>query len=596
VDRPILSLDRPFTYELSEELSAGVGSLVQVPFHGKLVRGWVLGPAAEVPARMVPVKRLASPVRFFDDAMLELLRWVSERYVAPLASVIARSHPPRVASEEGASGELGFAEPGWGGGWAAAVRGPAAPATASVLDAYRGGRELAAGLAGGSDAFLLRPAPGDEQRLAVDAVAATLTGGRSAIVLVPELDPVPATAAAVLERFGKQAVLFAGGSRRSRYRMWLDIRAGNFPVVVGTRPAVFAPVPHLGLVLVSRESHAGHREERSPYYHVRDVAAARSRVVGATFVAAALCPSAEAIEEGWTEVERAGRSWPPVEVVRPGPEGRAPRLVSALRSVTRAFLYEPLPGSGVARVCRRCGEPAACASCGGMLREEGGAVRCAVCDTAGRCKNCGASDFGIARRGAERVELWARRIAPVPVRRVRSADPPSPPAEREVLVGGTEAVKDFGPLTLDLVGILDADLAARRPGLASTERALATWMEAAAWAGRGGRVIVQTRRPSDPAVQALVTGNPHRYYRTELPRRADAGFPAGWPVFRVTGRPPVVEALRRLIPRTLLVSGDREGTVCLLALDPGKIQAFGRAARDLAQDGVIERVEAEPHL
>jgi primosomal protein N' len=100
VDRPILSLDRPFTYDLSEDLGAGVGSLVQVPFHGKAIRGWVLGPTEDLPPRLLKVRKLVSPVRFFDAPSLELMRWVSERYVAPLASVIERCSPPRVASEE----------------------------------------------------------------------------------------------------------------------------------------------------------------------------------------------------------------------------------------------------------------------------------------------------------------------------------------------------------------------------------------------------------------------------------------------------------------------------------------------------------------
>jgi hypothetical protein len=165
-----------------------------------------------------------------------------------------------------------------------------------------------------------------------------------------------------------------------------------------------------------------------------------------------------------------------------------------------------------------------------------------------------------------------------------------------VTVGGVEAVKDFGPLGLDLVGILDADQASRRPGLAARERALATWMEAAAWASPSGRVIVQTRHRGDPAVQSLVSGNPERFHRNELPRRADAGFPAGWPVFRVTGASTLVPELEALHPRTLLSSGAEGQTVCLVALDPGAVPAFGQTMRALAERGVVTRVEAEPHL
>src|SRR5262249_15585174 len=84
IDRPVLSLDRPFTYDLPRELGAGLGSLVRVRFHGKLTRGWVIGPANEIPARMLPVIGVVSSVPSFDLSMLRLARWMQERYVAPL--------------------------------------------------------------------------------------------------------------------------------------------------------------------------------------------------------------------------------------------------------------------------------------------------------------------------------------------------------------------------------------------------------------------------------------------------------------------------------------------------------------------------------
>ena len=146
------------------------------------------------------------------------------------------------------------------------------------------------------------------------------------------------------------------------------------------------------------------------------------------------------------------------------------------------------------------------------------------------------------------------------------------------------------------MAILDADLAARRPGLSARERALATWFEAAAWASPKGRVIVQTRSPNDPAVQALVSGRPERFARAEVPRRAQAGFPVGGPVFRVVGTAELEPELRALAPRTLLVTGLGEQTVCLLALEPGSVGAFGSAVRALAERGIVTRVEAEPHL
>jgi hypothetical protein len=109
-------------------------------------------------------------------------------------------------------------------------------------------------------------------------------------------------------------------------------------------------------------------------------------------------------------------------------------------------------------------------------------------------------------------------------------------------------------------------------------------------------VIVQASAANDPAVQALVTGRPERFARGEVPRLAEAGFAVGAPVFRVAGSgalPPELEALPH---RTLLVSGAEDRTVCLVALDPSDVPAFGVGMRRLAERGVVTRVEAEPHL
>jgi hypothetical protein len=221
-------------------------------------------------------------------------------------------------------------------------------------------------------------------------------------------------------------------------------------------------------------------------------------------------------------------------------------------------------------------------------------VRCIVCEAPGRCAVCGATTFGIRRGGAERVEEWVSRYARVPV---SHAEPPRLPADGgEVLVGGATAVRDLGPGGLDLVAILDADLASRRPGLAARERALAIWMEAVAWAGPTGRAIVQSETPSDPAVQALVRGDARRFHERERERRAAMGFPVGAPVFRVVGTDELPGELERFDPITVLTTSLEGRTVCLLALEAGRVPAFGAAMRRLASTGVVERVEAEPHI
>src|SRR5207248_4225796 len=194
--------------------------------------------------RMLEVHKVVSPVRFFDERLLELYRWMSQRYVAPLATVIGRSFPPRVASEELLVGR-------GGGGADAPLASPfptplridppaSRPGSAAVrVDpaGYRHGPDLFDAIRSlRAGAFRLRPVPEHEQLVAVDAVQACLDAGRRAIVIVAEAEPLPVTAARLVDAFGDRVALFVGGGKRERYRIWLEIRAGRYDVGVGTRP------------------------------------------------------------------------------------------------------------------------------------------------------------------------------------------------------------------------------------------------------------------------------------------------------------------------------------------------------------------------
>jgi primosomal protein N' (replication factor Y) len=593
VDLPRLELDRPFTYRLPDDRAPGTGLLVSVPFHGRTVHGWVLGPTDDVPRRVLSVRRVLSKVPLFDERSLALYRWMSRRYVVPLSLVIRRAHPPRVAAEE--TVDLGPPTP---------LPASAAPA---VLPGYDGGEELLAACRRGSGAFVVRPLPDDEAAACVDAVGACLSGGRDALVIVPEGSPVPATARAVVSAAAGAALLHVSGDRRERYRRWLEMAAGRYRVVVGTRPAVFGPVRSLGLVWIHRDAHPAHREERAPRHHARDVALARARLEGAVCVLAGVAPGPEAAalaDDGRARVVRAPRAReraaaPLVEAVAPAEEDRSPRLASLLRSASGAFLLLSRRGYGVARRCRVCGSPVRCAACAGPVGIREGRPVCVVCGTEAACPACGSTSFGVERGGTERLQEWTRQLTSLPVTRVDAGEDAIPPAEGAVVVGTAAAVKDFGPRRVSLVAVLDADRARRRAGLDAPSQALATWMEAAAWAGpRGerGRVLVHTREPGDPAVQALVRWDPWLLHRAERRRREEAGFAPGFPVFRVTGRPGLAEKLSALDPAHLLSSDLGGEAVCLVTLRPDDVAAFRDRAVAWAEEGLVTRVEAEPQL
>jgi len=221
------------------------------------------------------------------------------------------------------------------------------------------------------------------------------------------------------------------------------------------------------------------------------------------------------------------------------------------------------------------------------------------------CAGCGSVSFGVERRGTEHIAEWASRLARVPVELSERDDGAAahPPSPDRVTVGTAATVKDVGDLRLALVAVLDPDRALARPGLHAGEQAVATWMEAAAWAGpraAGGRVLAHTRQPGSPAIQALVRWEPARFLEAEGRRRADAGFPPNHPVFRVEGPPgPELEAaLRVLRPVSLLVTSGVgvTGTVCLVTVRPEDLPGFRAEVLRLAAADTVTRVEAEPHL
>src|SRR5262249_29210081 len=152
---------------------------------------------------------------------------------------------------------------------------------------------------------------------------------------------------------------------------------------------------------------------------------------------------------------------------------------------------------------------------------------------------------------------------------------------------------------VDLVAILDPDRALGRAGIHAGEQALATWMEAAAWAGprsEGGRVLVQTRHPDHQAVQGLVRWEPVPFLLAEARRRAEAGFAPPRPACRGAGQPPLEGRLREAGAETVLATTLDERTVCLAAVRPERLADFRRDVLRLVAEGIADRVEAEPQI
>jgi primosomal protein N' (replication factor Y) len=574
VDVPLFHLDRPFTYRVPEALAGRVhlGSRVKVPFGGRRrVDGWVIGRVAELPPDARDLLRVVSPIPSFGPAELDLIRWVADRYAATVTDTLRLAIPPRVAAVEasveagaplpdppkagvphpdppspgvphpdppnpgaphpnppnaGAPAREGSRQLG-GVRWAvhspslaSAASPPAPPLAVSSAPSDPLVDLVASGWAG---AVYWRPLPGEDRGARVIAlVEAALERGRGAIVVTPEVAAGSAVGDAVRKAFPDAADLASDLSDRRRYRAWAELRLGRRLVVVGGRSSVLAPLPGLGCVVVDEEANFAHKEQRTPRFHARDVALRRAAASRALCVLTGTVPSAEALaamQAGQCRLltpdraaERAAR--PLVEVVDPDDEGpTAARLHPRGLAAIRAALGRQ--------------EPAYV-----LVPRRGGADPSAP---------------GVRTAGQVAAEL-ARILPGVPVWRLdrEVVDPGMVPpwaGQRPGVVVGTVAgVKDHPPLTgCRTVVVVGADTALGQAEVRAAEDAYRTWSRAATWCGPrsgAGRLVLQTRHGGHHAVQALVRWDPEFFWRHELPRRVELGFPPARRLVLVEGPEP----------------------------------------------------------
>jgi primosomal protein N' (replication factor Y) len=512
VDVPLLHLDRPITYRVPEALAGQVqlGTRVKVPFGGRRrVDGWVVGRTDELPPDTRDVLRVVSPIPSFGPAELDLFRWVATRYAGAVTDTLRLAVPPRVAAVEKSEGL-----------W---TTGPAAPA---VGRPSRSGAPPPGAWGSGAPAGAVywRPLPGEDRGARVIAlVEAALERGRGAIVVTPEVAAGSAVGDAVRKAFPDAADLASDLSDRRRYRAWAELRRGRRLVVVGGRSSVLAPLPALGCVIVDDEANFAHKEQRTPRFHAREVALRRAATARALCVLTGTVPSAEAlaaIQAGQCRLlapdraaERAAR--PLVEVVDPDDEGPTaarihPRGLAAIRAA--------------------------------LAREEPAYVLVP--------RRGGADPAAPGARTAGQVAAELARILPgVPVWRLdrEVVDPGmAPPWSGQrpgVVVGTVAGVKDHPPLTgCRTVVVVGADTALGQAEVRAAEEAYRTWSRAATWCGPGrasaGRLVLQTRAGGHHAVQALVRWDPGFFWRHELPRRVELGFPPARRLILVEGPEP----------------------------------------------------------
>ncbi|MEW5942716.1 MAG: primosomal protein N' [Pseudomonadota bacterium] len=397
------------------------------------------------------------------------------------------------------------------------------------------------------------------------AVEAALQRGGQVLVLVPEINLTPQLESRFRERFPGAclASLHSGLNDGERLRNWLLAQAGRADIVLGTRLAVFTPMPRLALIVVDEEHDSSFKQQEGLRYSARDMAVARAKLADVPAVLGSATPSLESYHNALTgrygllrltrrAVENA--ALPEIRCIdirrQLLDEGLAPPLVEALGACLQhggqSLVFINRRGYAPVLMCHQCGWLSACTRCATRLvvhlRER--RLRCHHCGHEERipaaCPGCGNADLTPMGQGTQRVE--AALAARFPTARILRIDRDSTRRKNaladllreaheeqvDILVGTQILAKGHDFKRLALVGVIGADNALYSPDFRASERLFAQLMQVSGRAGRAGgkgKVLIQTEFPDHPLFHALRRHDYEAFAEALLTEREQAGFP-----------------------------------------------------------------------
>ena len=602
------------------------GARVRVPFGRRRLVGLVMATAARsdiAPERLKPILEVLDREPVLDEAALALLNWAAEYYHHPIGGVVAGALPrtlrlgapshaleerwgltaagfaahaagePRRAKKQRAllgvladTGELPGSTlterlPGWRAaarallarGWLASAEAVAetehaaapVPTPGPELSAEQAAAVAAIAAALGSyGAFVLHGITGSgKTEVYLRLIERVLQGQGRALVLVPEIGLTPQLIARFRERLdAPMAVLHSALTDHERLLAWRAAFSGTARIVLGTRSAVFAPVPDLGIIVVDEEHDASFKQhEGALRYSARDLAVVRARHAGVPIVLGTATPALETLQN-----IAAGR-YARLRLERRTAQAQPPRLslldlrahaahaglaTPAVLAIERhlaadgqALVFLNRRGYAPTLLCTACGWIAPCRDCDARLtvHQASGRLRCHHCGADAplppRCPQCGFAVKPVGQ-GTERIEEALTALFPqvqiarldrdvvrkrgdleAVVARMASGD-------ARILVGTQMVTKGHDFPNLTLVVVLNADQGLFSTDFRAPERLAQTIVQVAGRAGRGtkpGEVLIQTEFPEHPLLQSLLAQGYEGFARTALEERAQAAWP-----------------------------------------------------------------------
>ncbi|MCM8812777.1 MAG: primosomal protein N' [Candidatus Omnitrophica bacterium] len=592
-----------FDYAVPRHLqSAAVpGVRVWIPFGTRRIVGLIVGVSDRtVVSRCRDIEAVIDETPLLSPALLAMTRWIAEYYCCSWGEAVEAAIPaPLKDGRTGLRARAGppLPEPGNSRTFPRAELSLHQDDALAVIQPCVQQRRHAVFLLHGITAS-------GKTEVYLQAMAAALAQGRTALMFVPEIALTPQTMDQFIARFGADAVavIHSRLSAGEKFTQWQRIRSGQARVVIGARSAVFSPLERLGLIVVDEEHENTYKQEDVPRYHLVPAAIRRAEEAAAVVILGSATPSLESMyaarQDKITLIELPervdGRELPSVQVIdmrqqrrvngRPAifskPLEDAVRQCLGRREQSMIFLNRR--GFATFISCRACGHVVQCAHCSIALVYHAASqqLRCHHCgfvqEKPQACPAC-AGDYLIYQgAGTEKVESELHRLFPeARIRRMDSDTVRRKNAhadvfyafknhEIDILVGTQMLAKGFDIPKVTVVGVVAADVALNLPDFRAAERTFGLITQVAGRAGRGkhpGRVLVQTYTPEHYAIQCAVHHDYAGFYAQEMAFRRQLLLPpyahlAGITV-RAKQESPAADAARSLFARAERCAGER---------------------------------------
>jgi len=560
-----IALPRPFKklldYIIPPELEGKihVGGRVRVPLSEEEDIGYVtaiLKESSFPENKLRPLIRSYEAHPIFDPVMLDLCAWMADFYLCSLGEALHAAAPPLPA----ASKRQEHVE--FDSSWKVDPPDKLTHEQESALNRLMTPMflehrvDLLWGVTGSG-----------KTEVYLCAIEAALDRGMGAICLVPEISLTPQIMARFVSRFGKRVgLLHSRLSLGERYQTWMEIRRGEKPVVLGTRSAIFAPVPGLGLIIVDEEHEPSYRQEDTPRYHARDVSIFRGKRANALVLLGSATPDLTT----WHRIQSKhfpvhilskridGSSLPVVEAVdmRQELEKEGHRVIlsgkllgsidKCLQRGQQCMLFLNRKGYSTFLLCRNCGFVLKCRRCDVSLtyHKDTHCLHCHHCNEQQQipksCPSCKDQRIGYLGCGTQKVERFLHDIFPEAVIARMDANTTARKGdharileafarqETQILVGTQMIAKGLDFPNVTLVGVVYADIGLNWPHFRSAERTFQIITQVSGRAGRGsqqGRVLVQTYNPDHYAIRYALQQDYQGFFQKEIQFRKIAGYP-----------------------------------------------------------------------